>query len=358
MDPLPVPAGIHPDHPSWALAYSKLGVFGLTQFAKVTYMDLDMLVLQNLDELFCYAADEYAGEDPAAWCRGIPCPWPLGRARQGVALQAKYISLRRLLGLYRRPAQVHRPDPDGDRVSHLGSLHHGPQRRHIPQIARPAALPGRQLALGPRRPAAASARLSIGYQAAPELRLLGGHVPVRPRATRRHQEHPLCVSPAGSFALCLWSVAKAPCSPQMVLQALDLPLGPGGGPYALHHALPPRLRLFRRALRPRARREPFQVAHHIAPVPLLCTRAPAAPPHCPDCREAPRRPWAQTPAGTVKQNVGGSKPHEPRRLASIVKYRPKPARLESTSMEAVDQSQIVGSRISSMPPCPNSKGSG
>jgi glycogenin glucosyltransferase len=36
----------------WNYTYSKLNVFGLTQFDKLVYLDSDMLILQNIDELF------------------------------------------------------------------------------------------------------------------------------------------------------------------------------------------------------------------------------------------------------------------------------------------------------------------
>jgi len=36
----------------WNFTYSKLNIFGLTQFDKIVYLDSDMLILQNIDELF------------------------------------------------------------------------------------------------------------------------------------------------------------------------------------------------------------------------------------------------------------------------------------------------------------------
>lgn len=36
----------------WNFTYSKLNIFGLTQFDKVVYLDADMLILQNIDDLF------------------------------------------------------------------------------------------------------------------------------------------------------------------------------------------------------------------------------------------------------------------------------------------------------------------
>lgn len=36
----------------WNYTYSKLNIFGLTQFDKLVYLDSDMLILQNIDELF------------------------------------------------------------------------------------------------------------------------------------------------------------------------------------------------------------------------------------------------------------------------------------------------------------------
>jgi len=50
VDPLPNPQGDY--FPHWNHTYSKLHVFGLTQFAKIVYLDADMLVCANLDELF------------------------------------------------------------------------------------------------------------------------------------------------------------------------------------------------------------------------------------------------------------------------------------------------------------------
>lgn len=36
----------------WNYTYSKLNIFGLTQFDKVVYLDSDMLILENIDDLF------------------------------------------------------------------------------------------------------------------------------------------------------------------------------------------------------------------------------------------------------------------------------------------------------------------
>lgn len=36
----------------WNYTYSKLAIFGLTQFDKIVYLDADMLVLRNIDDLF------------------------------------------------------------------------------------------------------------------------------------------------------------------------------------------------------------------------------------------------------------------------------------------------------------------
>jgi alpha-N-acetylglucosamine transferase len=36
----------------WNFTYSKLNIFGLTQFDKIVYLDADMLILKNIDDLF------------------------------------------------------------------------------------------------------------------------------------------------------------------------------------------------------------------------------------------------------------------------------------------------------------------
>jgi glycogenin glucosyltransferase len=38
--------------PNWAFTYSKLNIFALTDYKKLIYLDSDMIVLSNLDELF------------------------------------------------------------------------------------------------------------------------------------------------------------------------------------------------------------------------------------------------------------------------------------------------------------------
>jgi glycogenin glucosyltransferase len=51
IDCIKNPSDIHSGH-RWFRSYSKLHVFGLTQYDKIVYLDADMLVLQNIDELF------------------------------------------------------------------------------------------------------------------------------------------------------------------------------------------------------------------------------------------------------------------------------------------------------------------
>ena len=36
----------------WYHTYAKLGIFGLSQYDKIVYLDADMIILQNIDELF------------------------------------------------------------------------------------------------------------------------------------------------------------------------------------------------------------------------------------------------------------------------------------------------------------------
>ena len=43
--------GVPTDDP-WYYTYAKIGIFGLSRFDKIVYLDADMLVLHNLDELF------------------------------------------------------------------------------------------------------------------------------------------------------------------------------------------------------------------------------------------------------------------------------------------------------------------
>lgn len=50
VDPLPNPSGDYFTH--WNHTYSKLHIFGLTQFEKLVYLDADMVACANLDELF------------------------------------------------------------------------------------------------------------------------------------------------------------------------------------------------------------------------------------------------------------------------------------------------------------------
>ncbi|MCC8146258.1 MAG: hypothetical protein LIO93_07440 [Bacteroidales bacterium] len=39
-------------HPQWSNTFEKLSVFGLTDFDKIVFLDADMLILQNIDNLF------------------------------------------------------------------------------------------------------------------------------------------------------------------------------------------------------------------------------------------------------------------------------------------------------------------
>jgi glycogenin len=43
---------VDPNLKRWNFTYSKLNLFGLTQFDKIVYLDADMLILQNIDDLF------------------------------------------------------------------------------------------------------------------------------------------------------------------------------------------------------------------------------------------------------------------------------------------------------------------
>jgi glycogenin len=43
---------LDPQLKRWNFTYSKLNIFGLTQFDKIVYLDSDMLILQNIDDLF------------------------------------------------------------------------------------------------------------------------------------------------------------------------------------------------------------------------------------------------------------------------------------------------------------------
>ena len=51
-----VPAGPNPvrgeTYRHWNYTYSKLQIFGLTQFEKLVFLDADMLVCTNIDDLF------------------------------------------------------------------------------------------------------------------------------------------------------------------------------------------------------------------------------------------------------------------------------------------------------------------
>lgn len=51
VDRIKNPSDIRNGH-RWFPTYSKLHVFGLTEYDKVVYLDADMLVLENIDELF------------------------------------------------------------------------------------------------------------------------------------------------------------------------------------------------------------------------------------------------------------------------------------------------------------------
>lgn len=44
--------GIKKEYPHWENTFSKLTVFGMTQFDKIIFLDSDMLVMDNIDELF------------------------------------------------------------------------------------------------------------------------------------------------------------------------------------------------------------------------------------------------------------------------------------------------------------------
>lgn len=53
-------------HSNWKYTFEKLRIFGLTQFSKIVFLDSDMLIKQNIDELFdrpnlsaCCAGREY-----------------------------------------------------------------------------------------------------------------------------------------------------------------------------------------------------------------------------------------------------------------------------------------------------------
>lgn len=47
------PTNVRPNH-RWFPTYSKLSVFDQVQYKKIVYLDVDMLVLRNIDELFQY----------------------------------------------------------------------------------------------------------------------------------------------------------------------------------------------------------------------------------------------------------------------------------------------------------------
>jgi len=47
------PTNVSTDH-RWFPTYSKLAIFNQTQYQKIVYLDADMLVLRNIDELFEY----------------------------------------------------------------------------------------------------------------------------------------------------------------------------------------------------------------------------------------------------------------------------------------------------------------
>ena len=53
-DPINVEEYTHKAMTGWYYTYFKLRIFELTQFEKLVFLDADMIVLQNLDELFDY----------------------------------------------------------------------------------------------------------------------------------------------------------------------------------------------------------------------------------------------------------------------------------------------------------------
>ena len=68
MPPLPNPnvARVR-DRPWFATTYSKLHVFGLTQFDVVVFIDADTLPLANLDPLFRMNASYVTSSSPPAF---------------------------------------------------------------------------------------------------------------------------------------------------------------------------------------------------------------------------------------------------------------------------------------------------
>ncbi|CAN0154486.1 unnamed protein product [Scytosiphon promiscuus] len=65
VEPIAIPSQEEEGHvPSWAkVGYTKLLVWGLTQFKRVVYIDADALVMDDLDELFHREADFAAAPD-------------------------------------------------------------------------------------------------------------------------------------------------------------------------------------------------------------------------------------------------------------------------------------------------------
>jgi glycogenin glucosyltransferase len=69
--PIDIPLGIrqanlHSDyHPHWAWVFEKLVVFSLCQFRKLVLLDSDILVVRNLDRLFCHPHMSAVIADPA-----------------------------------------------------------------------------------------------------------------------------------------------------------------------------------------------------------------------------------------------------------------------------------------------------
>ena len=51
-EPIKIPMAFRENSGHWANTFDKIHLFGLTRFSKIVYLDSDMIVLKNIDELF------------------------------------------------------------------------------------------------------------------------------------------------------------------------------------------------------------------------------------------------------------------------------------------------------------------
>jgi alpha-N-acetylglucosamine transferase len=52
VDPIQPHSDIVPYSPRWIMQFTKLWLFGLTQYDKIVYLDADILIVDNLEPLF------------------------------------------------------------------------------------------------------------------------------------------------------------------------------------------------------------------------------------------------------------------------------------------------------------------